>query len=225
MKYLEQLADCPLFSGIAPEELGGLLQCLGARSAAFSKGETIMHEGAPARDVGVLLSGRVQLIRTDYYGSRSIMMQIGPGQLFAESFACAGAGQMPASAVAAEDCAVLLLDCRRVMTTCSHACSFHGRIIFNLLQIVAEKNLALHRRAMITSGRTTRDKLMTCLLLAAKEAGAAEFTLPFDRQGLADYLEVDRSGLSAELSKLRRQDVLDYHRSRFRLLKEHHPEE
>lgn len=225
LKNVDKLADCPLFAGVAPEELQGLLHCLGARSAAFAKGETMLHEGEPARDVGVLLSGRAQLIRTDYYGSRSIMMNIGPGQLFAEAFACAGAEQIPVSVAAVEDCEILLLDCRRVMTSCSHACAFHSRIIFNLLRIVAEKNLALHRRAMITAGRTTRDKLLAYLLLTAKEADAAEFSIPFDRQGLADYLEVDRSGLSAELGKLKREGVLDYHRSRFRLLKEHHPEE
>jgi len=168
--------------------------------------------------VGILIAGQVQLVRTDYYGNRSIMMNIRAGQLFAESFACARAARLPASVVAVEDCEVLLLDCRRVLTSCCNACAFHSRIIFNLLQIVAEKNLALHRKAMITSRRSTRGKLMTYLLLQAKEAGRADFTIPFDRQGLADYLEVDRSGLSAELSKLKKAGVLDYYRSDFRLL-------
>lgn len=210
---------CPLFAGVAHEDLAGLLDCLGARRIACPKGGVILPEGSPAREVGILLSGQVQLIRTDYYGNRSIMMSISPGELFAESFACAGAAQMPASVVAAEDCGALLLDCRRILTTCSHACAFHSRIIYNLLQIVAAKNLSLHRRAMITAGRTTREKLMTYLLLQAKEAGRADVTVPFDRQGLADYLEVDRSGLSAEMSRLKREGVIDYYKSDFRLLR------
>ncbi len=217
-KITENLAGIPLFAGIDPAELTGLLDCLGARTAAYPKGAVILREGELARDVGVLLSGQVQLIRTDYYGNRSIMMNIMPGQLFAESFACARAERLPVNVVAAEDCRVLLLDCGRVMTSCSHACVFHSRIIFNLLQIVAEKNLALHRRAMITAKRTTREKLMTYLLLQAKEAGRADFTIPFDRQELADYLEVDRSGLSAEIGKLRKEGVLECSRSTFRLL-------
>jgi len=187
-------------------------------AGGLRQGGIILAEGAPAQDVGILIAGQVQLVRTDYYGNRSIMMNIRAGQLFAESFACARAARLPASVVAVEDCEVLLLDCRRVLTSCCNACAFHSRIIFNLLQIVAEKNLALHRKAMITSRRSTRGKLMTYLLLQAKEAGRADFTIPFDRQGLADYLEVDRSGLSAELSKLKKAGVLDYYRSDFRLL-------
>jgi len=199
-----------------------MLRCLGARRMTYAKGKVILAEGEPARDMGVLLTGQVQLIRTDFYGNRSIMMNIHPGQLFAESFACAGAERMPVSVVAMENCEALLLDCRRVLTSCCNACSFHSRIIFNLLQIVAKKNLALHRKALITAKRTTREKLMTYLLVQAKEAGRIDFTIPFDRQGLADYLQVDRSGLSAEMSKLKKEGVLDYYRSDFRLL--HVPE-
>lgn len=212
------LGNCALFEGVAAEDLPALLECLGARRAAFGRGEVVMAEGSPAREVGILLTGQVQLIRTDYYGNRSIMMNIRAGQLFAESFACAGAERLPVSVVAVEDCEALLVDCSRILASCCNACAFHSRIIFNLLRIVAEKNLALHRKALITARRTTRDKLMTYLLMQAKEAGRADFSVPFDRQGLADYLNVDRSGLSAELSRLRQEGVLDYYRSDFRLL-------
>ena len=224
MNISETLLRCPLFAGIAADDLQGMLACLGARHMTYAKGEVILAEGDPARDVGVLLSGRAQLIRTDYYGNRSIMLSIQPRQLFAASFACAKAARLPVSVVAAEDCDVLLLDCSRVLTLCCNACEFHSRIIFNLLQIVAEKNLALHRKALITARRTTREKLMTYLLLQAKEEGRADFTIPFDRQGLADYLEVDRSGLSAEMSKLKKEGVLDYYKSDFRLLNVPEPE-
>lgn len=217
-KISETLSGAPLFAGIAPADVTGLLDCLGAREATYSRGAVILREGEPAREMGLLLSGRAEVLRVEYDGSRSILMSVGPGQLFAETFACAQVERTPVSIMAAEDCRVLLLDCRRLLTTCSHACAFHSRIIFNLLHIVAEKNLALHRRTLITSGRTTREKLLSCLYIAAQEADSREVTLPFDRQGLADYLGVDRSGLSAELGKLRREGVLDFHRSSFRLL-------
>lgn len=215
---MEVLQQSPLFAGIAASDLSGRLSCLGARAMRYAKGEAILEEGGSARDVGLLLSGRVQVIRTDYYGNRSIMLNIAPGQLFAESFACVQAEHLPVSVVAVEECEALLLDCRRLLTTCCNACEFHSRIIFNLLQIVAEKNLSLHRKALITGKRTTREKLMTYLLMQAKECGRADFTIPFDRQGLADYLAVDRSGLSAELSKLRQEGILDYYKNSFRLL-------
>lgn len=215
----EKLSAFDLFDGISRDELPGMLHCLGARGMRFARGETIMAEGDPVRDVGLLLTGRVQLIRTDWYGNRSIMLSIGPGQLFAEAFACAEAELLPVSVLATEECEVLLLNCRRLLSGCSQPCVFHSRVIFNLLKIVAKKNLTLHRKAVITARRTTRDKLLTYLLLTAKEAGGSEFSIPFDRQGLADYLEVDRSGLCAELSKLRQEGVLTYRKNHFRLLK------
>lgn len=218
MVCYEKLIQCPLFQGIEEQELNTVLGCLGAREMTYGKGEMIFTEGEAARDVGILVKGQAQVVRTDYYGSRSIVMHIKPGQLFAESFACARTEKMPVSVVATEECDVLLLDCRRIMTSCCNACAFHNRVIYNLLQIIAKKNLALHQKAMITAKRSTREKLMAYLLLQAKEAGKADFSIPFDRQGLADYLEVDRSGLSAEMSKLKKEGVLDYYKNCFRLM-------
>ena len=216
---MEIPAACPLFAGIDPANIPGLLSCLGAREINCGRGETILQEGEAAQEVGLLLSGRAEVVSTEYDGSRSILISVAEGQLFAESFACAQVEKLPVSVVAALDCRALLLDCRRLLTTCSRACAFHRQIVFNLLHIVAQKNLAMHRRALITSGRTTRDKLLSCLHMAARESGSRSVTLPFDRQGLADYLGVDRSGLSAELGKLRREGVLEFHKNSFRLLR------
>ena len=219
MQIPDILLTCPLFAGIDRADLAAVLTCLDARKRTVARGGIILSEGEPAREVGILLAGRAQLFRTDYSGNRSIIASVAAGQLFAEAFACAGAEKLPISVAAEEDCDVLLLDCRRLTASCTKACAFHSRIIHNLLQIMAQKNILLHRRALITAGRTTRDKLLTYLMLQAKEAGRTDFRIPFDRQGLADYLEVDRSGLSAELSKLRREGVLDCRKNAFRLLK------
>ena len=216
---MTNLSRCPLFSGIDETDLPGMLSCLGARTGSAGKGQAILREGAPATDIGILLSGQAQIMRTDYLGNRTILSSVHPGDLFAESFACARVKTMPVSVVAAQESAYMLIDCRRILTTCTQACAFHSRIISNLLQIVADKNLAMHQRALITSGHTTREKLMTYLLIQAKAASRADFSIPFDRQGLADYLGVDRSGLSAELSKLKKEGLIDYYKSDFRLLR------
>ena len=125
---------------------------------------------------------------------------------------------LPISVVADEDSTVLLMDCRRITTTCSSACSFHSRIIYNLLRLVAMKNLVFDQKIQVTSKRSTRDKLMAFLLHQAKLQNSSSFTIPYDRQELADYLEVDRSGLSAEISKLRREGILESQRNHFTLL-------
>ena len=217
-KYLNILKNCPLFWGIEEGHLLKMLACLGARIMPFDKKYTILKEGNPARYIGIILSGSAQVIRMDYYGNRSILSEVGPSELFSEAFACAEIDAVPISVIANEPGEAMLIDCGHILHTCANNCGFHQQLIFNLMKDLAAKALLFHQRIEITAGRTTRDKLMTYLMFEAKRAGTREFEIPFDRQELADYLEVDRSGLSSEISKLRREGVLACERKRFTLL-------
>lgn len=212
------LERCPLFDGIGIEDLAGLLGCLGSRKQFAARGQTVFREGDPATHVGIVLSGAVQMVRQDFYGNRSIVAHIGPGGLFGESYACAGIELMPISVVADEDSAVLLIDARRITVCCGNACAFHSRIIFNMLRLVANKNLVFDQKIQVTSKRTTREKLMAYLMSQMKLQNSSSFAIPYDRQELADYLEVDRSGLSAEISKLRKEGILKCQKNQFTLL-------
>lgn len=219
--YLPILVECPLFDGIAPGDITGMMGCLGAKLAKTKKGEFIFREGDSTVHVGIVLMGSVDLIREDFYGNRSIVTSVGQRQLFGESYAFAESAELPVSVVAKEDSVLLLLDSRRITTCCSNACAFHNQVIFNLLRLVATKNLLLHQKIDVTSKRSTREKLMTYLLMQAKQQGSNTVTIPYDRQALADYLDVDRSGLSAEIGKLRREGVLESEKNRFHLLRQH----
>ena len=216
-KYLDVLRKCPLFTGIEDKDLNAMLGCLGAKESQYKKGDTIFAEGDTAKHLGIVLTGKAQIERVDYYGNRSILTSVEPSKMFGESFACAGIKTLPVNVVAVEDTDVLLIDARRITQSCSNACSFHSRMIFNLLQIVAKKNLVFNQKIEVTSKRSTRDKLMTYLMLQAKNKGTNHFTVSYDRQELADYLEVDRSGLSAEISKLRSEGKIKCQRSTFTL--------
>ena len=171
-----------------------------------------------ARYVGVVLAGQVQILQEDYYGNRSIVAYIGPGQLFGETYACAGVKALPVSVVADENSKLLLIDCYRITVSCSNACSFHSRIIHNMLYLVADKNLVYDQKLQIVSKRTTREKLMAYLMNQMKLKNSQEFTIPYDRQELADYLEVDRSGLSVQISQLRKEGILENRKNRFKIL-------
>lgn len=217
-KYFEVLRKCPLFREIADEDLIALLGCLGAKVVSFGKKYTIIAEGSPAKYICIMLSGSAQMVRVDYYGNRSIISGIEPSEVFGEAFACAETAEMPVTVIANEPCEVMLIECHRIMHSCSNACGFHQQIIFNLMKNLAVQNLMFHQKLEITACRTTREKLMTYLLLQAKKHGSERFTIPFDRQELADYLEVDRSGLSAEISKLRSEGILTSNRKEFELL-------
>lgn len=217
-KYFEILRKCPLFDQIEDENLITMLGCLGARVETFDKKYTIIAEGNPAKYIGIVLSGCAQITQVDYYGNRSILSSVMPSNIFAEAFACAEVRSLPVSVIASEPCEVMLIDCGRILHTCQNSCGFHQKLIYNLMKDLASKTLALHQRIEVTSKRTTREKLMTYLMLQSKKAGNSSFNIPFDRQELADYLEVDRSGLSAEISKLRNEGIIESHRKHFELL-------
>ena len=217
-KYKNILKKCPLFAGIEEENLFRMLDCLGARVISFDKKYTIFKEGSPAKYIGVMLSGIAQISRIDYYGNRSIIAEVGKGELFCEAFALAEVGELPVSVVANEECDVMLIDSSHILHTCHNNCGFHQQLIFNLMKEVAAKTLIFHQKLEIISKRSTREKLMAYLMMRAKKVGSDRFEIPFDRQELADYLEVDRSGLSVEISKLRREGVIDCEKNTFVLL-------
>jgi CRP-like cAMP-binding protein len=215
--HFEILLQCPLFHGVEQADLQAMLDCLDGRLVETAKGAPVFLEGDPARWVGVVLSGAVQVVREDYYGNRSVLTVIQPGGMFGEAFACAGLETMPVSVMAQQPGAVLLLDCLRVLTVCQNGCRFHHQVVSNLLQVMAQKNLLLTQKIRYMSQKTTKEKLMAFLLDQAKEQGSPTFTIPYDRQALADYLGVERSAMSAELSKLRRSGALDSKGSWFSL--------
>ena len=217
-QYFETLSSCSLFSQITKEEMESMLICLGAKAMEFGKGEPVFLEGEPAKYVGVVLSGAVQIVRDDYYGNRSVITVASPSDLFAEVFSCAGVDTYPVSAIAQVRSKVMLLDCKHMLTVCSNACGFHTRLVQNLLQAVSQKSLALSRKIGFMSQKTTRQKLMAFLLDQAKLHQSNTFTIAYDRQGLADFLGVERSAMSAEISKMRKDGVLDCKGSHFRLL-------
>lgn len=214
-KYFDLLLDSALFQGFSQGNLSAILSCLSARKRKYAKNAAIFLAGDGVGDVGVVLSGGVRVVREDVLGNRAILSEFGPGNLFAEAFACAPAQKVPVSAVTSAESEILFIDCRRILTPCSAACAFHTRLISNLMAILALKNLMLNEKLVVMSGRTTREKLLAYLSGEAEKAGSMAFTIPFNRQELADYLCVDRSAMSAELGKLRDEGLLEFVRSSF----------
>ena len=217
-QFLPVLLRCPLFADLTEKEILSVLACLRVKVKKCRKDEMILSAGDAADGFGIVLSGCVQVVREDYFGNRSIMAKLSGGQLFAEAFACAGSVRMPVNVVAAEDAQIMLIDAQRVLHTCGNACDFHTRLIYNLMKILAVKNLVCQEKIEVTSRRTTREKLLSYLMICAQKENSRCFSVPFDRQELADYLEVDRSGLSMEISKLRREGVIRCVKNRFELL-------
>ncbi len=211
------LAGTPLFRGILAEDISTMLACLDARRRTFDQGEFVLREGDQVRAIGLVLEGSVRIERTDAWGTRSIMARASFGETFAEAYACIPGATLGVDVVAAEPCCVLFMDTRRVLRTCPSSCSFHSRLIENLLGALASKNLKLSRKIVDITPRTIRERVLSYLSAQSRQAGSRSFTIPFDRQQLADYLCVERSALCHELAKMRREGIIDYHKASFRL--------
>lgn len=209
------LAKTMLFRGIVEEEIRAMAACLGARELSFEKGDRILRMGDYAKEIGLVLSGSVRIESVDAWGTTAVMGHKPAGHVFAEAYACAPDTPLMIDVVAAENCTVLMIEMARIVRTCPSTCSHHARMLQNLLSILAHNNLELSSRALVTSPKTIRGKVLAYLSLQSQRAGAQAFEIPFNRQQLADYLGVDRSALSSELSKMQREGIVVVDRSRF----------
>ena len=214
-EYPQIIRSSTLFSGISEEELTAMLSCLGTKTGSFPKDTFLLRAGDTAESVGLVLSGSVLIVQEDIWGNRNILSKAGAGQTFAAAYACAPGSLLNVSVLAETPVTAMFLNVKRVLNVCPSACEHHSRIIRNLLGELAEKNLRFGEKLTHMGQRTTRAKLMSYFSAEAQRLGSYEFDIPFSRQQLADYLAVERSGLSLELGKMRSEGLLDFHKSHF----------
>jgi CRP-like cAMP-binding protein len=215
---LIHLKNTRLFSNIKEADIPALLKCLGSRKQSYPKEDFIFLAGQSAPAVGILLSGKAQVIKENMLGDSMIIGTLIPGDMFGETYACMGKEAIPVSVVALEPCEALLLDVGRIVHTCQTACPFHQQLIANLLQIMARKNDMLNRKMSFITHKTIRSRLEAYFYDQMEQCGSYEFTLPFNRNELADYLCMDRSAMCRELSHMKEEGILDYSGNHFHWL-------
>ena len=217
-KYISILKKTKLFAAVSEEEINTMLSCLDARLHTYKKGEYIFRQGEHVKHITVLVAGEAHVQQDDYWGKRTIVNRIAVGEMFGEAYIAPESGALLNDVVAIDDCAVIFFDVRRIITVCSAACRFHSMVVQNLFLAISEKNRMLVQKLEHISKRTTREKLISYLSEEAKRQNSAYFTIPFNRQQLADFLAVDRSAMSNELCKLRDAGFLEFEKNQFRLL-------
>lgn len=213
----ESLKKSKLFAEMEEREIASMLTCLRARTVSLKKGDAVIRHGDKVEYVGVVLNGVLHVIKEDADGERSLMAQLVEGDHFAETLCCAGITESPISVFAETDTTVMLLDFKRILHTCTNACVFHTKLIENMLFVVASKNVQLQAQIEYLSKKTIRKRILK-YLTNLSGGGNQAFTIPFNREELADYLCVDRSALSRELMWLKEEKVLDYWKNQFRML-------
>lgn len=217
MKNLTKvLSLSPLFEGILEKDVLPLLSCLTFKEREYSPGETILAEGDRVDSVGLIISGRAHISMNDFWGNRSIVADLSPGDIFGEVYALSGGTSLSGvEVVAYQPSEILFLNFKRMITVCSSACDYHNRLISNLLKIIGEKNLMITEKMRCLTKRSTREKLLSYFSLESKKQGNNQITIPFNRQELADYLSIDRSAMSSELSRMKDEGIIEYKKNSF----------
>lgn len=206
-----------LFEGIDENNLSAMLKCLNAVKKNYYKGEIIFDEGEKITSVCFISKGKVQIIKDDFTNNKVILNEMEEGETFAESFVLAGAEKSPVCAIAVEDTTVLFIDFGRMLSTCSNSCPFHKQLIANIIKIIAKKNLVLNSRIELLSKKTIRERVLFYLEGERLENESNEFSVPFSREAMAQYLSSDRSALSRELCKMRDEGLLDFSKRFFKI--------
>lgn len=214
-KFIPVLMETKLFDGVAADDIEAMLSCLQATVCIYKKCEHIYRQGDNIHRIAVPVEGSIIIQNFDYWGNRSIINMIGTGEMFGEAYAAPDSGAMTNDVIAAEDCTVMFFDINRILTVCSSACRFHTTVVQNLVFALSEKNRKLMQKLGHMSKRTTREKLISYLSEQARKNGSGSFTIPFNRQQLADFLSVDRSAMSNELCRLRDDGMIEFDKNRF----------
>lgn len=212
------ITETDLFCGCSEEDVRNMAEYLGFRTIAYKKGSIIYQEGTSVTDIGLVLSGRVQIGHNDFWGNQSILSIVPAGGVFAEAYACIPGERLMIQVTANEPCEILFINVPKLFTPCA-AGSIQHKLMQNLITISAQKNLQLSRRSLHTSPKTIRERLLSYFSQLMAEQGSQNIELPFDRQQLADYLNLDRSALSKELGKMKKDGLIDYRKNRFSIKK------
>ena len=216
--YIPILKKTVLFSGVKESEIESMLSCLQAKKYHFKKGEFVLSQGQRLDNILILLDGKLYIQQDDYWGNRSILNVVNTGEMFGESYAAPESGFVMNDVMAVEDSDVIFFDVKKILTVCSSACRFHTAVVENHVYAISERNRSLVQKLGYMSKRTTREKLIAYLSDEAKRQSSNRFSVPFNRQQMADFLSVDRSAMSNELSKMKNEGLIDFQKNHFILL-------
>lgn len=218
IEHIDVLRKVSLFQNIIPEELERLLSCFGASVKTYKNETAVVMTGDRISHVGVVLAGTVQIQKEDVNGNRNILAVLGEADIFGEVFACIGIEKSPVNVIANKGSAVMYIDFRSIITTCPTGCEFHTRLIENMLRLIAYKNLSLSDKVTCLGHRSTQEKVEAFLQLQMERSGTNPFEIQFTRVEMADYLCVDRSAMSAVLSRMRDEGLIKFSKNKFELI-------
>lgn len=212
-EYTGLLTKTALFKNISNDDLNAMLTCLKPKLISYKKNDLIAVAGNPFDSMGIMLSGEATIIKENAAGNRIVMDMLKPADLFGEMVVFAGKAIWPVSIVAQTPCLVMFLPKQKIAGQCEQLCSWHHDMIENLLKLMSEKTIHLNKKIEYLSLKSMRGKISSFLIDQYKKTGQTTFMLPLMRNELADFLNVSRPSMSREMSRMRDEGVIDFHRS------------
>lgn len=217
MQY-NKLLNYKIFENIDLKEFESLSNCLKFFFENYTKNQMVFIEGENIVNLGLVLKGALAIEHYDINGNANIISVIKEGEIFGESYAANNNSPILVNVRALEDSNILFMNTNRLFTTCHANCNFHRQIIKNLFEIMAIKNINLSNKILHSSPKTIREKIETFLGTQKLINESNSFFIQFDRQQMADYLNVERSALSGELSKMKKEGLIEYRKNHFKIL-------
>lgn len=216
-KYYNQIKNSPIFWGMSEEELRALLECFNARLKTYDNGEIIIRQGDMVNNIYLVLDGSVNIEKDSYWGRRIIVTKLGINDNIALAFVASKDITSSIDAVAVGKTKLLVLSYEKCTSMCQNACTKHKLLINNLFEILSKENIELLQKIENISQKTIREKLLTYFSNEARRNKSNIFEISFNRQDLADYLNIDRSAMSFELSKMQKDGLIKFEKNKFML--------
>lgn len=214
-KYVAQMQEVILFQGMKEEEIAKVLRCLNAHTRQYPKGSYIYMHGDHFEEIGIVLSGKITVDRA-YQNSSVLTMDIlEKNDTFGEDIVCLGKGQAPYSLRASTPSEVLYINGSKLTHPSSVKCEYRSHVILNMLKRVAEYSMYVNKRMKYLSILSLKKRVITLLLDHHQEAATDIFQIRMNREEMADYLNGTRSALCRILTELKKEKLIDYHKTSF----------
>lgn len=207
-----------LFQGMSEQDIEDTLNCLNAYKRSYHKNEAIYHAGSSTAFVGLIYKGSVIVERNDFWGNRTILTSFSEGDFFGEAYAMNSKAVIPVDIIASEATTVIFIEIGRLVSQSCNVPHVTQQLILNLLKMSLQKNMFLSNRSFLLASHTMREKILGYLNTVSLQNHSKEFEIPFDRQQLADFLNIERTALSKELSKMQKEGIIEYKKNKFKLL-------
>lgn len=205
-----------IFEGMSAEEIKSTLDYLNVFKRSYEKHDLVLRSGSPTKFLGLIEKGSVIVERNDFWGNRTVITSFSENEYFAEAYALNPRAVVPVDIVANSNSSIIFLEIANVYNMADS--SARNKLLSNLLKISVGKNMYLSNRTFLLSSKSVRDKILAYLNNVRLQKGTNEFDIPFDRQQLADFLNIERTALSKELSRMKSEGLIEYRKNHFILL-------